>query len=56
MSASKIIAFIIAVLLPPLAVFMERGAGRDLLVNIILCCFVYFPGILHACYIVATSN
>ncbi|CDK25095.1 unnamed protein product [Kuraishia capsulata CBS 1993] len=52
MDASKIIAVIIALLLPPLAVFMERGAGRDLLINIILCIFVWFPGMLHALYVV----
>ncbi|ONH66997.1 Plasma membrane proteolipid 3 [Cyberlindnera fabianii] len=35
--SAKIINVIIALLLPPLAVFMVRGAGRDLLINIVLC-------------------
>lgn len=55
MDSAKIVAFIIAIFLPPLAVFMERGAGRDLVINIILCIIVWFPGILHSLYIVASS-
>ncbi|CAH2445782.1 Amphotericin B resistance protein [Komagataella phaffii CBS 7435] len=54
--STKIITVIIAVFLPFLAVFMVKGAGRDLLINIILCCFFWFPGILHALYVVLTSS
>ena len=43
---------ILALLLPPLAVFLKRGAGKDLLINILLCLLFYVPGILHALWVV----
>ncbi len=49
---SQLLLIIIAILLPPLAVFLKAGAGRDLVINIILCLFFWIPGILHALYVV----
>lgn len=49
---NKLILVILAVLLPPLAVFLNNGAGKDLLINIVLCLFFYVPGILHALWLV----
>jgi uncharacterized membrane protein YqaE (UPF0057 family) len=49
---NKIILVILAILLPPLAVFLNNGAGKDLLINIVLCLFFYVPGILHALWLV----
>jgi len=33
---SDIIKIILAILLPPLGVFLERGCGADLLINVLL--------------------
>jgi len=49
---NKVLLAIIAVLLPPLAVILNNGAGKDLLINIVLCLFFYVPGILHALWLV----
>jgi len=49
---NKIVLLIIAVLLPPLAVFLNSGAGKDLVINIVLCLFFYIPGILHALWLI----
>ena len=49
---NKVLLAIIAVLLPPLAVFLNNGAGKDLLINIVLCLFLYVPGILHALWLI----
>ena len=49
---NKAILVIIAILLPPLAVFLKNGAGKDLLINIVLCLFFYVPGILHALWLI----
>lgn len=49
---NKIILIILSILLPPLAVFLEKGAGKDFVINIILCLFFYVPGILHALWVV----
>lgn len=48
---SDIIKIIIAVILPPLGVFLERGCGSDLLINILLTILGYIPGIIHALYV-----
>lgn len=45
---SDIFKIILAVILPPLGVFLERGCGSDLLINILLTVLGYIPGIIHA--------
>ena len=49
---NKIVLIIIAILLPPLAVFLKNGIGKDLIINIILCLIFYIPGIVHALWLV----
>lgn len=49
---NKAILVILAVLLPPLSVFLNSGAGKDLVINICLCLFFYVPGILHALWLI----
>jgi uncharacterized membrane protein YqaE (UPF0057 family) len=49
---NKLLLIIAAVLLPPLAVFMKKGAGQDLIINIVLCIFFWVPGIIHALWVV----
>ncbi len=49
---NKLLLIIIAILLPPLAVFLKAGAGKDLLINIILCILFWIPGVLHALWVV----
>ncbi|KAI8645866.1 hypothetical protein BD408DRAFT_337881 [Parasitella parasitica] len=51
-TASDICKFVLAVVFPPLGVFGERGCGSDLLINIILTCLGWIPGIVHAIYII----
>jgi uncharacterized membrane protein YqaE (UPF0057 family) len=51
---SDIVKIIIAILLPPLGVFLERGCGADLLINILLTILGYIPGIIHALYVTTT--
>ncbi|QSX37187.1 YqaE/Pmp3 family membrane protein [Shewanella sedimentimangrovi] len=52
MDTNKLLLVIIALFLPPLAVFLKAGTGKDLLINIILCFAFYIPGILHALWVV----
>ncbi len=49
---NKIVLIILAIILPPLAAFLKKGAGKDLIINIVLCLFFYVPGILHALWLV----
>ncbi|TKA70677.1 hypothetical protein B0A49_04381 [Cryomyces minteri] len=50
-TGSDIIKIILAIFLPPVGVFLERGCGADLLINILLTCLGYIPGIIHALYV-----
>jgi uncharacterized membrane protein YqaE (UPF0057 family) len=49
---NKIVLIIISILLAPLAVFLKKGAGKDLVINIILCFVFYIPAVIHALWIV----
>jgi len=49
---NKLIHIILAILLPPIAVFLKCGAGKDLLINIILSLIFFIPGVLHALWLI----
>ncbi|PKG55935.1 YqaE/Pmp3 family membrane protein [Shewanella sp. Choline-02u-19] len=52
MDANKLLLIILAILLPPVAVFLKNGVGKDLVINIILCLLFFIPGVLHALWVV----
>ena len=43
----------IAILLPPLGVFLQVGSGGQSWLNILLTLLGYIPGIVHAVWIIA---
>lgn len=49
---NKIVLIILAIFLAPLAVFLKKGAGKDLIINIVLCFVFYIPAIVHALWLV----
>ena len=53
---NKLLLVIIAIFLPPLAVFLKSGAGKDLVINIVLCLLFVLPGVLHALWIVLKDS
>jgi uncharacterized membrane protein YqaE (UPF0057 family) len=44
---------LIAILLPPLGVFLQVGIGKHFWINILLTLLGYIPGIVHAVWIIA---
>lgn len=51
---SKIFLGVLAILFPPIAVWIKCGiCSADSLINILLCMLGYVPGLLHAWYIIA---
>lgn len=48
-----IIRIILAILLPPLGVFLQVGIGAQFWINILLTLLGYIPGIVHAVWIIA---
>ncbi|MBE7440286.1 MAG: YqaE/Pmp3 family membrane protein [Spirochaetales bacterium] len=47
-----IVRILIAIILPPLGVFLQVGIGLHFWLNILLTLFGYVPGIIHAVYII----
>lgn len=47
-----VIEIICAILFPPLGVFLATGCSCDLLINILLTCLGYIPGMIHALYVI----
>ena len=50
---NKLVLIILALLLPPLAVFLKAGVGKDLVINILLCLIFWVPGIIHSLWVVS---
>jgi uncharacterized membrane protein YqaE (UPF0057 family) len=47
-----LVRILLAVLLPPLGVFLQVGLGRQFWINILLTLLGYVPGIVHAVWII----
>ncbi|TVZ53070.1 YqaE/Pmp3 family membrane protein [Dokdonia sp. Hel_I_53] len=47
----SLLIIILSILLPPLAVALTKGAGKDLLINILLTLLGWLPGVIHAFYV-----
>jgi uncharacterized membrane protein YqaE (UPF0057 family) len=52
----EIIKIILAIILPPLAVFLQVGIGKHFWINIILTLLGYIPGIVHAVWVIAKKK
>jgi uncharacterized membrane protein YqaE (UPF0057 family) len=48
-----LIRILIAIVLPPLGVFLQVGFGKDFWINILLTLLGYIPGLVHAIWIIA---
>ncbi|KAF2488119.1 hypothetical protein BDY17DRAFT_320620 [Neohortaea acidophila] len=56
MCGSDIFLGLIAILFPPIAVWVKRGiCGADSIINILLCVLGFLPGLIHAWYIIAVT-
>ncbi|KAK0544934.1 hypothetical protein OC845_005350 [Tilletia horrida] len=52
-STSDILLYFVALILPPVSVFVKRGCGADFWINIALSLLGWLPGLIHAWYIVS---
>lgn len=48
-----LLRIILAILLPPLGVFLQVGLGPQFWLNVLLTLLGYIPGIVHAVWIIA---
>jgi len=49
---NKIVLILLAIFLPPVAVALKSGAGKSLIINIILCFVFFIPAVIHALLVV----
>jgi len=47
-----ILRIIVAILVPPLGVFLQVGLGGQFWINVLLTLLGYIPGIIHALYVI----
>jgi uncharacterized membrane protein YqaE (UPF0057 family) len=52
----KIIKIILAIVLPPVAAFMQVGLTSHFWINIVLTFLFVIPGIIHALWLVLTDK
>lgn len=50
-----ILRIILAVLLPPVGVFLQVGLGFHFWLNILLTLLGYIPGVVHAIWVITTK-
>lgn len=51
--AGDLLKVLLAIVLPPLGVFFEVGLGKHFWINVVLTLLGYFPGIIHAVWVIA---
>ena len=49
-----ILKIILAILIPPVGVFMEVGLGMHFWLNVLLTILGYLPGIIHAIFVITS--
>lgn len=50
---ADLIRILLAILLPPVGVFLQVGIGMHFWINILLTILGYIPGIVHAVWVIA---
>jgi uncharacterized membrane protein YqaE (UPF0057 family) len=48
-----LLRILVAILLPPLGVFLQVGIGKHFWINVVLTILGFVPGIIHAVWVIA---
>lgn len=51
-----IIRTILSILIPPVGVFLQVGLGVHFWINVLLTLLGYFPGLIHALFVIWTVD
>ena len=54
-NTNTLLLVIIAILLPPLAVYLKTKDVTKTIINVVLCLLFFIPGLIHALYVVLKS-
>lgn len=50
----SILDIILSIILPPLAVFLKKGAGKDFIINLVLTVLLFWiGGVIHAFWLLS---
>ncbi len=52
---ADVLRILLAILIPPLGVFLQVGIGLHFWINLILTLLGYVPGIIHAVWVIVTK-
>lgn len=52
----NIVNLILAIIIPPVGAFLQVGATRHFIINIVLSLLGWLPGIAHAVWLVVTDQ
>jgi uncharacterized membrane protein YqaE (UPF0057 family) len=52
-STADVVRIVLAVVLPPLGIFLQEGLGKHFWINVLLTLLGYVPGLVHAVWIIA---
>ncbi|MBU3012060.1 YqaE/Pmp3 family membrane protein [Polaribacter vadi] len=47
----SILTIILSILLPPVAVLLKHGLGKEFVINVLLTILGWLPGVIHAFYV-----
>ncbi|MCW8333726.1 YqaE/Pmp3 family membrane protein [Vibrio sp. SCSIO 43135] len=48
---NRLLMIILCVVIPPFAVFVSKGFGKDFIINLILTLIFFVPGMIHALWL-----
>jgi len=51
-----VLRIILSIFIPPLGVLLQVGLGVHFWINILLTIFGYFPGLIHALYVILSKD
>lgn len=49
----SLLSIILCIIFPPLAVGLEKGIGKDFLINLLLTLLGWLPGVIHGFYVLS---
>ena len=52
LASNKVVLIILAIFIPPLAVYLKTKDVTTTIINLVLCLLFLLPGLLHAVYVV----
>ncbi len=51
-----VIRILLSLIIPPVGVFLQVGIGLHFWINILLTLLGYFPGLIHAIWVIVTKD